>query len=110
MRLASQSKRAIMKHPGHSRRRVQFPTSVKLPTFPKPKSWWVDLKEQLDPISRKQLTVITVSSGVLSLGIGMVIPVLPTFAAQWGDLGTFMGLSLSGATGIGLVCVQDRYS
>ena len=46
----------------------------------------------LDPLTRRQLTVLAAGTGVVSLGFGMVVPVLPQFAAQWGDMG---------ATGIG---------
>ncbi len=52
------------------------------------------LLRSLDPLTRKQLTVLAVGTGVVSLGFGIVVPVLPQFAAQWGDVG---------ATGVGLV-------
>lgn len=52
------------------------------------------LLQSLDPLTRRQLTVLAVGTGVVSLGFGMVVPVLPQFAAQWGDVG---------ATGVGLV-------
>jgi DHA1 family multidrug resistance protein-like MFS transporter len=52
------------------------------------------LLRSLDPLTRKQLGVLAVGTGVVSLGFGMVVPVLPQFAAQWGDMG---------ATGVGVV-------
>ena len=52
------------------------------------------LLRSLDPLTRKQLSVLAIGTGVVSLGFGMVVPVLPLFAAQWGDVG---------ATGIGVI-------
>ena len=48
----------------------------------------------MDPLTRKQLTVLALGTSVIALGFGMIAPVLPQFAAQWGDVG---------ATEIGLV-------
>ena len=52
------------------------------------------LLSALDPLTRRQLGVLAAGTGIVSLGFGMVVPVLPQFAAQWGEFG---------ATGVGLV-------
>ena len=57
--------------------------------------------QSLDPLTRKQLTVLALGTGVVALGFGMIVPVLPQFAAQWGDVG---------ATGIGLVVAAPAFA
>ena len=61
----------------------------------------MEVLRTLDPLTRKQLSVLAVGTGVVSLGFGMVVPVLPMFAAQWGDMG---------ATGIGMVVAAPTLS
>jgi MFS family permease len=53
-----------------------------------------ELLRTMDPLSRRQLSVLAVGTAVVSLGFGTVVPVLPEFAARFGDMG---------ATGIGMM-------